>query len=141
LMRQLDGDLLITPFPRDRPSPEVAVLIKTVGLRLARHLPAGCFWVDTQDGRVTPPTIAIPQLKRRLLSICVIQRADANGGLSREDCRSIAAGRRSRRRSDCCVACRRGRVTAAGRSAPTQREWQQQDDDRDQTHMGNPSKA
>jgi hypothetical protein len=27
LMRQLDGDLLITPFPRDRLSPEVAVLI------------------------------------------------------------------------------------------------------------------
>jgi hypothetical protein len=70
LMRQLDGDLLITPFPRDRLSPEAAVLVKTVALRLARHLPAGCFWVDTQDGRVTPPTIAIPQLERRLLSIC-----------------------------------------------------------------------
>jgi hypothetical protein len=70
LMRQLDGDLLITPFPRDRLYPRPVVLIKMVGLRLARHLFAGCFWVDTQDGRVTPPTIAIPQLKRRLLSIC-----------------------------------------------------------------------
>jgi hypothetical protein len=67
--------MLITPFPRDRLSPEAAVLVKTVGLRLARHLPAGYFWVDTQDGRVTPadrdPTAQAPAA----LDLRVIQRA------------------------------------------------------------------
>jgi hypothetical protein len=122
--------LQLTPFPRDRLSPEAAVLVKAVALQLARDLPAGCFWVDGRprdaggDRRAAAsPEDGLRQLQRSI-----------DGGLKAEDCRSIAAGRRSRRRDDGCVACRRGWAAAAERSAPTQREWQQQDDDRDQTH-------
>ncbi len=67
LIRQLDGDVLLSPFPRDGLSAEAAILVKAVAVRLARDLPAGVFWVDAQDGRATPATIAVPQLKRRLL--------------------------------------------------------------------------
>jgi hypothetical protein len=66
LFREAGGDVL-TPFPRDGVSPETAVLVKTVAQSLKRDLPAGCYWVDPQDGLATPAAIAIPQLRRRLL--------------------------------------------------------------------------
>ena len=53
LLRQVDGDVLIAPFPRDGLSAEAAVLVKTVAQALPRDLPAGCFWVDPRDGRAT----------------------------------------------------------------------------------------
>jgi hypothetical protein len=67
LLRQIDGDILIAPFPRDALSPEAAVLVKAVAQNLKRDLPAGCFWVDPRDGRATPAAIAVPQLRRRML--------------------------------------------------------------------------
>ena len=69
LLRQVDGDLLIAPF-RKRPagpSPAETALVETVAQRLARDLPAGCFWIDPRDGRASPASIAVPQLQRRLL--------------------------------------------------------------------------
>jgi hypothetical protein len=66
LLRQVEGDVLIAPFSRGGLSPENALLVKTVASRLARDLPAGCFWVDAQDGRATPAAIGIKQLRRRI---------------------------------------------------------------------------
>ena len=69
LMRQLDGDVLIAPFAKRAGglSPSENVMVQAVAQRLARDLPAGCWWVDPQNGRATSATIAIPQLRRRLL--------------------------------------------------------------------------
>jgi hypothetical protein len=66
LVREIAGDVLLTPYPRNAMTPEATVLVKAVVHSLKRDLPAGCYWVDPSDGRATPATLAVPQLRRRL---------------------------------------------------------------------------